>query len=90
MGDTKDWTKPAGKPPTQPRTVGELIRELEQYPPDLTVKVMVFDADYDRSGQLIAVDNLRAMPIQDMHDAFIGDGEKNFLSIEAAGNDVNL
>jgi hypothetical protein len=89
MGDGT-WTKPVDriKNPT-PKTVGELIRELENYPPDLAVKVMVFDADYDK-GEIIAVDNLRAMPIHDIHDIFIGDGDKNFLSIEAAGNDVAL
>lgn len=76
---------------TNPKTVGELITELQKFPADMSVKVMIFDADYDsKTGEVIATDNFRAMPVHHIHDGFIGDGEQKFLSIEAAGNDINL
>jgi hypothetical protein len=49
---------------------------------------MLFDATYD-GGEIIEHDNYRDMPINDVHDLFIGDNG-NFLSIEVASNDENL
>lgn len=92
MGDGKDVVM--GENDTgrlsKPTTVGELIRVLENFPPELVLKVLLFDATYDDDGAIIDNDNYRDMSINDVHDLFIGEGDKNFVAIEVPANDGNL